>query len=197
MNKNDIRFMKTDEAIRNAFIECVEGGSLDSVHVNNICAMAGISRRAFYAHYIDKYDLLDSLFQKLKDDIRSELTPRIVEQMVAGDFLEPTRWHMARVAKNRRIIRPILRLSRQAYIDLCIELFYDLPWSDRVNDYDLKKKDPEVYLSISYLVNGMVGLVETWLEHFDDVSFDEALHLMTVLCEKPAAQFISILMKER
>lgn len=196
MNKNDLRYQKTDEAIRNAFLEYVEDASFDTVHVSDICKRAGISRRAFYSHYDDKYGLLAALFQKLKDDIRRELTPGIVEQMMAGDFLEPTRWHMAQVAKNRAIIRPILKLSRQAYIDLCIELYYDLPWSDRVADYDLKKKDPKVYLSISYLVNGMVSLVETWLEHFEEVSFDDALHLMTLLCEKPAAQFVNILMKE-
>ncbi|MBQ9828249.1 MAG: TetR/AcrR family transcriptional regulator [Lachnospiraceae bacterium] len=194
MNKNDLRYRKTDDAIRNAFLECVDREEFDDVHVSDICRIAGISRRAFYDHYTDKYALLEAVYADLKKDIRDNLTDGIITQMIEGDFLEPTRWHMQQVYEHRDIIRPLLMVDKTEYTKMCIELYYDLPWSRVVPDYYKKKEDPRVFLSISYLVNGMVGFIAEWLNNIDRYTFDEALMLMTSLCERPAALFIKQIM---
>ncbi len=194
MNKNDLRYRKTDEAIRKAFLGLVDREDFDSVSVSGICRAAGISRGAFYDHYADKCALFGAISADLKRDIRDDLTDGIVRQMMEGEFLEPTRWHMRQVYDHRDIIRPLLKVDRSGYIDMCVELYYDLPWSGVVPDYWERKKDPAVRLSTGYLVNGMVGFIAEWLDDVDRYGFEEALRLMTSLCEKPAALFVKQLM---
>lgn len=59
MNKiTDIRVTKTNIAIRKAFIEIMEEEGFSKLNVKKIIDRAKINRSTFYAHYMDKYDLL-------------------------------------------------------------------------------------------------------------------------------------------
>ncbi|AJA46476.1 transcriptional regulator, TetR family [Clostridium pasteurianum DSM 525 = ATCC 6013] len=58
MNKNDKRYIQTEELILKVFYDLVYEKGFDRVTVKDITKDAGISRGAFYIHYEDKYDLL-------------------------------------------------------------------------------------------------------------------------------------------
>lgn len=59
MTKVDRRIIKTQEAIKYAFIELMSEKNLDEITMQNISDRANVGRRTIYLHYFDKYDLLD------------------------------------------------------------------------------------------------------------------------------------------
>lgn len=66
MNKEDLRIRRTDKALSNAMAKLLERQNFIQLTINNLCNEALVSRATFYAHFIDKYDLLEYWLMDLK-----------------------------------------------------------------------------------------------------------------------------------
>lgn len=60
----DLRIVKTKEAIKESFFKLLKQQSFESITVKQIISEARISKGTFYYHYLDKFDLA----QQLLDD---------------------------------------------------------------------------------------------------------------------------------
>ncbi|MCD7035956.1 TetR/AcrR family transcriptional regulator [Metabacillus sp. GX 13764] len=69
MGKIDRRILKSRQAIQLTFLQMLVTDGFDGITVKNITETANISRKTFYLHYLDKYDLLD----KIVDDHIAQL----------------------------------------------------------------------------------------------------------------------------
>ncbi|MGX8700907.1 TetR/AcrR family transcriptional regulator [Caproiciproducens sp.] len=67
--KTDLRVIKTEKAIKKAFLELMREEGFSNVTVKKIIERAEINRGTFYIHYADKYDLLN----KMEDELLSSL----------------------------------------------------------------------------------------------------------------------------
>ncbi|MDY0404670.1 TetR/AcrR family transcriptional regulator C-terminal domain-containing protein [Virgibacillus sp. 179-BFC.A HS] len=62
--KMDRRIMKSQKAIHRAFLDKLYEDGFESVTIKDITDKADLSRKTFYLHYNDKYDLLDKIVEK-------------------------------------------------------------------------------------------------------------------------------------
>lgn len=67
--KTDLRYAKTDQAIRQAFLTLLKEKSFDRISVKMIIDKAAINRSTFYAHFLDKFDLMDKVEDTLLDEL--------------------------------------------------------------------------------------------------------------------------------
>lgn len=65
--KTDLRILKTEKAIRAAFLEIRRKLPLEKVKVRDICQRAMINTSTFYNHYRDVQDLSDRLENEILD----------------------------------------------------------------------------------------------------------------------------------
>lgn len=70
MSKVDRRVQKTQEAIKNAFIELMSEKNLDQITIQDISDRANVGRRTIYDHYMDKFDLLEKLIEEHINELR-------------------------------------------------------------------------------------------------------------------------------
>lgn len=68
-SKYDFQNAKTEEAIKNAFLDLSAGKKM--VTVSAICERVGINRSTFYRHFEDIYDLVDHYREELLSELRS------------------------------------------------------------------------------------------------------------------------------
>ena len=73
MNKNDLRVIKTKNALFETLTNLMKEKTFEEIKVSDICNKALINRSTFYAHYNDKYELLADAIQSLKNSLISEL----------------------------------------------------------------------------------------------------------------------------
>ena len=73
MKNNDLRVIKTKNALYNTLIELMKDHAFEEIKVSDICSKALINRSTFYAHYNDKYELLKDMIDNLKDSLTEEL----------------------------------------------------------------------------------------------------------------------------
>lgn len=64
--KEDLRILKTKKALMAAMSTLLELRNFSQITVNDLCEEALISRNTFYAHFIDKYDLLKYWLTNIK-----------------------------------------------------------------------------------------------------------------------------------
>lgn len=64
MTKVDRRVLKSQEAIKKAFIELLNEKGFDKMTIQDISDRANVNRRTVYLHYLDKFDLLDKLIEE-------------------------------------------------------------------------------------------------------------------------------------
>ena len=63
--KTDARIIKSKAAIQTAFIELLEEKGFQKISASEIIQRADINRSTFYAHYNDKFDLMNSIENEL------------------------------------------------------------------------------------------------------------------------------------
>lgn len=64
-NEKDPRYKNAEQAIETAFWHLVDTEGFDEMTATQIIQLAGVNRSTFYAHYADKYELLDKQVDKL------------------------------------------------------------------------------------------------------------------------------------
>ncbi|WP_251037302.1 TetR/AcrR family transcriptional regulator [Paenibacillus albidus] len=86
-NLEDPRFLCTRQLIREAFRDLLRDKGFDAITIKDIAQRATINRATFYAHYEDKYALLE----KITEQAYQEMIP---EQVVeAQEFTDEVRKH--------------------------------------------------------------------------------------------------------
>lgn len=83
--KTDRRITRSQRAIQTAFLEMLEERDFDSITVKNITEKADISRKTFYLHYVDKFDLLNTIVNRHLGELQ-----RICEGKKDKGFVEGT-----------------------------------------------------------------------------------------------------------
>ena len=74
-NSSDLRVRRTQKLLREALITLIEERGFDAITVGEIAERAMVSRAAFYRHYQDKYDLVESIFEDMATEVMHEIDP--------------------------------------------------------------------------------------------------------------------------
>lgn len=69
MGKEDLRVKKTKQNINESFLKLFYTNDFEQITVKDITEQAEIGRKTFYLHYLDKYDLVDSIVKKMFDEL--------------------------------------------------------------------------------------------------------------------------------
>lgn len=80
--KEDLRVIKTKQAIRQTFFELLEEKTFEKISVSDITGRAMINRATFYLHYKDKFDLMEQIENEALEKFNS------VMELVTNEVLQ-------------------------------------------------------------------------------------------------------------
>ncbi|MET3558120.1 AcrR family transcriptional regulator [Streptococcus rupicaprae] len=162
----DLRFERTEENIRTAFLGLLEREDYARLSVTAICRKAKCSRNAFYQHYESKDHLYQAIVGEVIAAIEASCQPVVnrLEEIGEEESRLFTNQILAAVDQKRDLITRLLQVSpltfshqlRQMFIDgnlLSAQLFAQ----ERVN-----------HSHIYYLSGAFASFVEYWLLQTDD-----------------------------
>lgn len=114
VNKNDLKFTRTDKLIMSSFIELLETYPMEKISVVDICDKAMIKRATFYNHFESKEHLFNSIMYQMQEElflsilnkekggnIRSTIN-KIIEKVI--DFLIENKPRISAIMKNNKNI---------------------------------------------------------------------------------------------
>ena len=75
MNENDPRVKRTRQLLKQALTDLLREKGFAAITVQDICGRATLNRATFYAHYVDKYDLIDHI---MREDLEQALAKTVL-----------------------------------------------------------------------------------------------------------------------
>lgn len=185
MNKNDLRYQKTDIVIKKAFEECVNEYGFEKTTVSMICEKAMVNRNTFYIHFESKYDLLDKLFLDVSEEIKNKASKKIMKSKNELEFYTNSEWFVDALIENRKNFLLLSKCDDKRMEEFYEKNFVDMPLKNIINNYYEKKKDFLIQLNIKYQIGAVLNFVKYWFENFDRISREEAIEELAKLnkCE--------------
>lgn len=166
-NTEDMRYIRTEEAIRSAFMDLVANSPVTSVTASALCRQAHISRNAFYLHHSSIATLYHTLVEEIVDDVRIESIASAKRLLASGDVdTSLPRAIMSVFAKHEQLLRALLpaddgSLAKQlaeglegAYVEAAILL-------------DQRGASFEHRMNCAFASWAHIGLVTRWIAETD------------------------------
>lgn len=160
----DSRVLKTERAIKEAFMELVKEKGYNQVTVSDICKKSSINRNTFYLHYLDKDDLVGKMLKTAYSTMDNALKDYTIKYKTSMRRISEVqiRWGIRNLLlfmeSDKELYKTILQdESLNGYIDVMAKM--------------LKKHIAEL-LDISnasgnmiyeYAFSGMFGLIKQWV----------------------------------
>ncbi len=163
MSKDDLRFRKTEKAIKNAFLELLKTYPLEEITIKQIATLAECNRNTFYLHYEDKYNLLKTLCADELAQLEKELStlPFLANISDGNWYLDCARQRLKAVEANWDFYLPILGQGKEPAFANSFGKF--IP---RYIRSILEKKEIRTQYSdftLEFLSAGMIGVIRCWL----------------------------------
>lgn len=168
MKKIDLRVKRTNKMIIEAFIKLVEEKGYDQVTVQDIADEAMINRATFYAHYKDKQDLYETIFNLAIEAFTSVLD---LTDLVQGNRLRVKQIQIVltniykNIQKNRDFYLTIMDTSANELLRKKLaDILYD-QYSHVFDHLRITENDIEVPMDfiIEYMTSIFVGTLHWWL----------------------------------
>lgn len=165
--------------LQDAFIDLTLEKGYEKISVRDICARANIGRTTFYAHYLDKDDLLDKLFADFVDGLHAMAG-------VASEFdLLPLTWLYRHAAERLPLFR--LFLSQPQLLGPVEQHFRRLV-AQRLMRLAPDLRDDERALQAAFAVGGLLATMRWWVESGRPLSAENAATLTERLISDPYTQ---------
>ena len=190
MNKNDLRYIKTHELIRETFISSVEEYGFQHTSISLICEKARINRTTFYLHYQDKYALLEEFNQEIKDSLSLRFEKESKMDSSYYDLENSCRFCVEEISSHRRIIKLLLKEARPLITQTLKEVIVIEPSKKMNSRFEEFNKDIIFRINFAYMFNAMIGFYEEWFEDFEQLSIPKAAKLMYELCVMPSKKYL-------
>lgn len=146
MKKNDLRVKRTNKMIVEAFIKLVEAKGYEQITIQDIADEAMINRATFYAHYKDKLDLYETIFDEAISAFTDLLSPN---ELVLTQIFQATR-------KNRLFYLMIMESSSSDFLH---KKLADIIYNQYAHTFaQLKITENEIEVPMDFIINYMTAI---------------------------------------
>ena len=150
----------TKQHIREALIQLLLEEKFETISVSKLCQRAGINRGTFYLHYLDKYDLIETL----KEEIIAQLSKNFEETTNTRDLLIT---NLSYLQQNYDLIYAVSQSHYLNFRETIREFMLSILTNDRhklQTEHFLKENFPisEKY-ALEVFLSSIEGIISLWI----------------------------------
>ena len=172
MKREDRRVRRTKQLIKQSLIELMHEKPFNEIKIKDITERADLNRGTFYLHYIDIYDLLNSIENEILETLEKLLLAYHSNtlQISCFDLLKEV---FSYIETNRDLFEALLNSQvEEAFLTKLQALIKTLGLELMQTTY----KDtslPHYTYFLSFVLNGVLGVTEQWFKNGMDLSSKE------------------------
>ena len=164
----DLRYLRTEVAIRETFLRLLAELPLEKVSVKRLCDEAGISRNAFYLHYENTAALYHALMGDLAGEVRTECLASLDRLAATGSVdMELPRAIISVLAEREGLLRTLLTNDDGTLPTRLAEEIEAIGVDAAAGVYE-QARDMTYGLYAAYTSWGPIGMVVRWLRSTDE-----------------------------
>lgn len=173
----DKRVLKTKKLLEESLFNLLKSKNINKITVRELTASIDINRSTFYDHYTDVYDLLESVQDRLLDDIYS-----LYKNVIISDFNDKEFNALFKILDYIKNNKEIFKILLNGYNNLLFVEKLKKAIAGKFTD-DFIGKIPiidEKYYSLlsSFFVSGCIGLIQEWLKNDTKMSTIELTEII-------------------
>jgi len=155
MNSLDLRVKKTKKNIYEALIHLLEEKTFESIKVSEICEVSMINRSTFYAHFEDKYALLDSFIKDLKNELKKVLETNTHITNTKEYYLKMIELLLNHIEEEKKVYTAIIQNNRNS---VAMDMIYDALKEDIEKRIE-KEKINSIEIPCEFIANFYLGAI--------------------------------------
>lgn len=188
--KKDLRIVKTEKVLFEALIDLMKDKTFEEIKVSDICHKALVNRSTFYAHYNDKYELLETCIQDLKESLIVELNNNKEYKTLKEYYLEMIRLFLNHIEERKDLYKSILINNRNS---IMMDILYDVIDSNITNEIKKDKSNivsdvPSEVISKFYL-GAVFNVSIEWLKDSSKMSKQDIIKYLDILIPNDITTF--------
>lgn len=184
--KTDLRVKRTHKMIIEAFFQLVEEKGYDCITIQDIADEAMINRATFYAHFKDKQDLYEQIFDFAINAFTSVIDTEqiIVSNRIKVKQIEFLLTHIyVNIQKNKNFFLTIMdgssnELLRKKLADIIYEKYADIFSKLKITENDI---EVPIDFIIEYMTSIFIGTLHWWITSDTDMSPNHLARLVIKL----------------
>ena len=159
----DRRTRKTRAAIEKAFMELMVKKELNKITVKDITDLADTNRSTFYTHYEDIYDLLDTIEDRVLEEMTAAPQINVITIITGGGHIDLTP-ALEYIKENCAVFRVLLHSSRSTeYMSKLSKIFERMLFSDAQHRIAGSKEEEYRKMITCFFANGVTAVVSRWI----------------------------------
>lgn len=166
--KSDLRVIRTKHNIKEAFLSLLEKKGFEAITIKDITDRGMMNRGTFYAHYLDKYDLMDQLKNSLLEEMTTIIDNNIEEvfndvnhQQLDNDPYDVSVKMIEYINQEHQLFN--ILLVKQGDYQFQKDLKSIIMKVIEKNFIHLNRNDNFDYIA-SYITSANLGVIQRWLE---------------------------------
>lgn len=185
----DLRVIRTKQSIRDAFVELIEEKGFEPITVKDITTKANINRGTFYAHYQDKFDLMNKCEEEIMFDmskIAEQNFPSIVTELESNSTTTGSYsiavLMLGYINENSGFLKAVLGPKGDLSFQTRLK---DFMWRTIFGNGFIKEENllvPGQYLA-SYIASAHIGVIQQWLNSGRKESPEEMARILSTIIE--------------
>ncbi len=180
--KVDLRIIKTKNLLYTTLISLLKDYTFEEIKVSDICNKALINRSTFYAHYTDKYELLASCIQDIKEELAEKLRSNKNISNTKEYYMEMLRLFLTHIDENRELFSSIIINNKNSII---MDIFYATINSDLTKR--LKEEENKSDLNVpeeiitDFYIGAVVNVAMKWLTDYQKYTKENLIQFLDLL----------------
>lgn len=174
--KVDLRILKTKKSLYQALLILMKEKTLEEIKVSDICEKALINRSTFYAHFEDKYTLLDALIHDLKENLLKELDKNTNISNSKEYYVELIKILLDHMEEKKEIYMPIMINNRNS---IAMDMIYNTLNEDITKrleqDQKLTEKNIPAEFIAKFYLGAILNIGMEWLKSKNNYKREEIL----------------------
>ena len=161
MSGSDRRIIKTKRAIASAFRQLLKEREFRDISINDVAALAEISRTTFYHHYSDKYDWLEST---IRESLGKYIDGHRVSDLQDKETLILSLTELFRNIANDPQLCTLIQANENH------QLMYQFFWENLMEQFHehfgaFARPSPEEDLTAHYIAASFSAYIEWWVRN--------------------------------
>lgn len=174
--REDLRVIKSKQAIENAFISLIEEKGFENVKIIDIARKANVNRNTIYLHYESKEQIIETLVDKI---FTNEVPSFTVDTYLKGRYSKKILTEM--FTRIFAVINEHVELYRIILTDHNLSGYLTLQMK-KVKAFILGSLKPSLKneIIVEYVVSGVFGIFRNWII-YDRGSVEENVKMISDL----------------
>lgn len=182
--KEDLRILKTKASLYRGLMFLMKTKPFEEIKISEICKESLINRSTFYDHFNDKYELIESLMNDMREELIEKLEYSKKSNNIKEYYIELMKKLLEHVNANIDIYKAVIKINSNSIArDMMTDAIISSATKEIDENYENKSNIPTKTI-VLYYASGIINVIIENLNNSNNFKIDELINIINELTPK-------------